>query len=190
MTEDDGEWWGTVGDDTISSALVHTKPFRALNPRPRTWPGSPAPLVGASSFMLSGVGASYIVVVQQTSGEALAIGEENSYASRLWSLKEFYGTGDIRGRSWTYVVFDGKIGLGGAEGRYQCFLLILLFCFYLGIFRCVLPLITRGRYSRFNHSRFVKEISFVLIHQYQFSGLGGLCYLLQNVLQSANDLSW
>jgi len=30
-----------------------------------------------------GVGASYTVIVQQTSGEVLAIGEENSYASRL-----------------------------------------------------------------------------------------------------------
>jgi len=44
---------------------------------------------GASSFMPLGVGASYTVIVQQTSGEVLAIGEENSYASRLRSLEEF-----------------------------------------------------------------------------------------------------
>jgi len=36
-----------------------------------------------------GVDASYTVIVQQTSGEVLAIGEENSYASRLRSLEEF-----------------------------------------------------------------------------------------------------
>jgi len=77
--------------------------------------------------MPPGVGASYIVAVQQTSGEALVIGEENSYASRLWSLEEFYGTSDMRERTWTYVVIDGRIGLGGAEGRYQCF--YLYFCF-------------------------------------------------------------
>jgi len=40
--------------------------------------------------MLPGVGASYVVVVQQTSGEVLAIGEENSYMSRLRSLEELY----------------------------------------------------------------------------------------------------
>jgi len=39
--------------------------------------------------MPAGVGVSYIVVVQQTSGEVLAIGDENSYASRLLSLEEF-----------------------------------------------------------------------------------------------------
>ena len=59
------------------------------------------------------------------------IGEENSYASRLWSLEGFYGTGDMRGRSWTYVVIDGRIGLGGAEGRYQCFYLYFCFAFTL-----------------------------------------------------------
>jgi len=36
-----------------------------------------------------GVGASYTVIVQQTSGEVLAIGEDHSYASRLRSLEEF-----------------------------------------------------------------------------------------------------
>jgi len=71
--------------------------------------------------MPPGVGASYIVAVQQTSGEALAIGVENSYASRLWSLEGFYRTGDMRGRAWTYVVIDGRIGLGGVDGRYECF---------------------------------------------------------------------
>jgi len=89
-------------------AAHHTKPLpppRALNPRPRTYPTSLSfrqrspPLLrsasgsihpaGAGSFMPPGVGASYIVVIQQTSGEVLAIGEENSYASRLWSLEEF-----------------------------------------------------------------------------------------------------
>jgi len=49
--------------------------------------------------MPPGVGASYIGVVQQTSGEALAIGAEHSYASRLWSLEGFYGTGDMFGRT-------------------------------------------------------------------------------------------
>jgi len=44
---------------------------------------------GAGSFMPPGVGASYVVVVQQTSGEVLAIGEENSHTSRLRSLEEF-----------------------------------------------------------------------------------------------------
>jgi len=39
--------------------------------------------------MLPGVGASHVVVIQQTSGEVLAIGEENSYASRLQNLEEF-----------------------------------------------------------------------------------------------------
>jgi len=39
--------------------------------------------------MPPGVGASYVVVIQQTSGEVLAIGEENSYASRLRNLEEF-----------------------------------------------------------------------------------------------------
>jgi len=52
-------------------------------------PGSIHP-PGAGSFMLPGVGASYVVVVQQTSGEVLAIGEENSYTSRLRSLEELY----------------------------------------------------------------------------------------------------
>jgi len=81
--------------------------------------------------MPPGVGASYIIVIQQTSGEALAIGEENSYPSRLWSLKEFYGTGDMRGRTWMYVVIDGRIGLGGAEGRYQWFYLYFCYAFTL-----------------------------------------------------------
>jgi len=80
------------------------------------------------------VGALYMVVVQQTSGEALAIGEENTYASRLWSLEELYGTGDMRGRTWTYVVIDRRIGLGGAEGRYQCFYLYFCFAFTLAFF--------------------------------------------------------
>ena len=44
----------------------------------------------SSKLSIYGVGAACTVIVQQTSGEALAIGENDSYASRLRSLEEFF----------------------------------------------------------------------------------------------------
>jgi len=47
--------------------------------------------------------------------------------------------------------------------KISMFFLILLFCFYLGIFRFVSSPITCHRDSQFHHTRFLKEISFVLL---------------------------
>ena len=78
----------------------------------------------SSKLSIYGVGAACAVIVRQTSEEVLAIGENDSYASRLWSLEEFslffyllaclfYGRkrGNLRGRS------GGRHGGGSMRGR-------------------------------------------------------------------------